>query len=228
VLQKELEEAQADVVCLQEVQTDHYEQDINPLMQEMGYDGIFKQKSRESMGHYGKVDGCATFWKKNKFIMTENYTIEFNECARRAASDMGLDESEYRRYMNRLSRDNIAQIVVLDTMARSRQSSLLCVANTHLYSNHTCPDVKLWQTMTLMRELDRFVLTRDVSLILCGDFNSEPESAVYEVCTLPYLASTLPYLQFHLISYHLYHLISCHLIPHPHTSTTHSTWSKVP
>lgn len=180
VLQKELEEAQADVVCLQEVQTDHYELDINPFMQDMGYDGIYKQKSRESMGQYGKVDGCATFWKKNKFMMTENYTIEFNECARRAASEMGLDDSEYRRYMNRLSRDNIAQIVVLDTLSRSRQSSLMCIANTHLYSNHQCPDVKLWQTMTLMRELDQFVHSRDVSLILCGDFNSEPESAVYE------------------------------------------------
>lgn len=78
-----------DIVCLQEVQSDHYEQHLNPFMQvtsflsqsfslsvshpqyllfrnpilsilnltsqSLGYDGVFKQKSRESMGQYGKV-----------------------------------------------------------------------------------------------------------------------------------------------------------------------------
>ena len=44
-----------DIVCLQEVQSDHYEQHLNPFMQTLGYEGIFKQKSRESMGVYGKV-----------------------------------------------------------------------------------------------------------------------------------------------------------------------------
>ena len=42
-------------MCLQEVQSDHYEQHLNPFMQTLGYEGIFKQKSRESMGVYGKV-----------------------------------------------------------------------------------------------------------------------------------------------------------------------------
>lgn len=88
----ELEDAQGDIVCLQEVQVDHYEQHINPFMQELGYDGIFKQKSRENTGMYSKVDGCATFWKRNKFTMTENYSIEFNECARRSAQDLNLDD----------------------------------------------------------------------------------------------------------------------------------------
>lgn len=63
ILFQELEEVQGDIVCLQEVQADHYEQHLNPMMQKMGYDGVFKQKSRESMGQYGKVDGtghCCT------------------------------------------------------------------------------------------------------------------------------------------------------------------------
>lgn len=55
MIEQELEDAQGDIVCLQEVQADHYEQHINPFMQKLGYDGMFKQKSRESMGQYGKV-----------------------------------------------------------------------------------------------------------------------------------------------------------------------------
>lgn len=52
---EELEEAQGDIVCLQEVQADHYESDINPFMQQLGYDGIYKGKSRDFVGQYGKV-----------------------------------------------------------------------------------------------------------------------------------------------------------------------------
>jgi CCR4-NOT transcription complex subunit 6 len=31
-----------------------------------------------------------------------------------------------------------------------------------------------------MRELEQFVIQRDIALIVCGDLNSEPDSAVYE------------------------------------------------
>lgn len=190
IICSELEEAQGDIVCLQEVQADYYDQHICPFMTELGYDGIFKQKSRDFVGQYGKVDGCATFWKRSKFMMTENYAIEFNELARQESVDLGFDESEARRFMNRLSRDNIAQVIVLESLSRPAGGvtpgrgvagrTHLCVVNTHLYANHQRPDVKLWQTMNLMREIEQFIATRDLPLLLCGDFNSEPYSAVYE------------------------------------------------
>jgi mRNA deadenylase 3'-5' endonuclease subunit Ccr4 len=55
ILQQEIEEAAGDIICLQEVQADHYEQHLVGFMAEKGYEGIFKQKTRESMGQYGKV-----------------------------------------------------------------------------------------------------------------------------------------------------------------------------
>lgn len=186
---QELEETQGDILCLQEVQADHYENHLKPFLQELGYDGMFKQKSRESMGQYGKVDGCATFWRQSKFVLTENYVVDFNESATQTALNMGLDENECRKYINRLSKDNIAQVLLFEVI-NSRNSvpqmnrpmrQLICVANTHLYSNHQRPDVKLWQTMTLMTEIERIVVPRDIPLVLCGDFNSEPDSAVYEL-----------------------------------------------
>lgn len=121
--------------------------------------------------------------------MTEHYCIEFNDMARQEASNMGFDESGARRYVNRLNRDNIAQIVVLESLSRSGGAnrslgrSNLCVVNTHLYSNHQRPDVKLWQTMNLLREIQSFVVARDLALMICGDFNSEPSSAVYDFVT---------------------------------------------
>lgn len=184
---KELEEVQGDVICLQEVQMDHFEVHLNPFLTELGYDGLFKQKSRESMGQYGKVDGCAIFWKRNKFVLNEQFSIEFNDIARRAAVELGLDDSEARRYMNKLSKDNIAMVVVLEviipgkTNRNNSSMSRICIANTHLYSNVQRPDVKLWQSLSLLHELEQFVIQRDLTLLLCGDFNSEPHSAVYEL-----------------------------------------------
>jgi hypothetical protein len=92
------------------------------------------------------------------------------------------------RYISRLSKDNVAQIVILEALARlpqpqsqrSRSSNRLCVVNTHLYSNHTRPAIKLWQTITLLKEIEPFILSQDMALVVCGDFNSEPESAVYQ------------------------------------------------
>lgn len=62
VLFAELEEMQGDVVCLQEVQADYYEQHIKPFMDSLGYDCIFKQKSREFSGQYTKVRYCTAQW----------------------------------------------------------------------------------------------------------------------------------------------------------------------
>lgn len=53
IIFEELEEIAGDIVCLQEVQADHYESDINPFMSQLGYDGIYKQKSH--LATYGKV-----------------------------------------------------------------------------------------------------------------------------------------------------------------------------
>eukprot|EP01038_Epipyxis_sp_PR26KG_P004098 gene4098-5846_t len=186
LLLAELEEMQGDLVCLQEVQADHFEQHLQPFMNERGYDGIFKQKSREFMGQYGKVDGCATFWKRSKFIMTENYSVEFNDIARNEALEMGLDENDCRKYITRLSRDNIAQIIILECLSRSSNNNsrtCVCVVNTHLYANHLKPDVKLWQALSLMREIEQLVTSRDLALLMCGDFNSLADSEVYEFLT---------------------------------------------
>lgn len=180
ILMLELSEAQGDIVCLQELQYDHYEQCMLPFMFSLGYESIFTQKSRDAQGLYGKVDGCATFWKRNKFVMVENYDIEFNEVARRVAAELGLDEQERRRFLNKLTKDNIAQIIVLDTNQNRGGRTALCVVNTHLYANKNQPEVKLWQTLALVNEVENFISSRDLALIMCGDFNSEPSSSVYE------------------------------------------------
>ncbi|CAM9870414.1 unnamed protein product, partial [Sphacelaria rigidula] len=170
-LLRELLEAGADVLCLQEMQSDAYHQHFQPHLSEKGYDGLYKAKTRE--GAMGKVDGCAIFWRRAKFRLSENYTVEFNECARRAVSAMpGLPPDDGHHFLMRVSKDNIAQVAVLEVLQRPRgrqvppASAQLCVANTHLYSNPELPDVKLWQCNALLQELEGFVHSRQLPLLV--------------------------------------------------------------
>ena len=185
---REIIDVSPDVICLQEVQADHYEDHFYATMEQYGYAGVYKQKTRQSMGLVGKVDGCALFWRKTKFHLVESYSIEFNELAQRQATQvMGLNprSEEGAAFLNRLSKDNVAQLVVLEFVQpmRSSQINQVCIANTHLYSNKDFPDVKLWQAWQLLQELETFILSRgtQLPLMICGDFNSTPDTAVYDL-----------------------------------------------
>jgi CCR4-NOT transcription complex subunit 6 len=191
---REIMDASPDVICLQEIQADHYESHVYAEFADAGYEGVYKQKTRQSMGLAGKVDGCALFWRRSKFHLVESYSIEFNEVAQRqATSVLGLNprSEEGMQFLNRLSKDNVAQLVVLEhiqqaTLGRTtqqREVNQLCIANTHLYSNKDFPDVKLWQAWQLLQELESFVVNRgtNLPLIICGDFNSTPDTAVYDL-----------------------------------------------
>jgi CCR4-NOT transcription complex subunit 6 len=187
---REIVDASPEVICLQEIQADHYENHVYGAMSEHGFEGVYKQKTRQSMGLAGKVDGCALFWRRSKFHLVESYSIEFNEVAQRQATQvLGLNprSEEGSAFLNRLSKDNVAQLVVLEFIQPptrgSREINQVCIANTHLYSNKDFPDVKLWQTWQLLQELESFVMSRgtNLPLIICGDFNSTPDTAVYDL-----------------------------------------------
>ncbi|KAF0724991.1 hypothetical protein Ae201684P_009686 [Aphanomyces euteiches] len=212
LLQKELQLYNADILCLQEVQADHYKSYFQPMMAAWGYDGIFQKKTRESMGFEGKVDGCAMFYRKTRFFLKEQYTVEFNEAANDLVQSMWTNfemayptasnheretyQASINRIRQRLVRDNIAQVVVFDVLplhneARKANSSLpcICVTNVHIFSNPEFPDVKLWQTHTLLEQLEHLAHSRRLPVIICGDFNSEPSSAVYELLSQNHVRS---------------------------------------
>lgn len=180
---RELKEIQADVIFLQEVQADHYNLHIMPELSDEGFEGVYKHKTREAMGSSGKVDGCAIFWRRSKLRLAEKVFLEFNDCARRQASDLPYHDQQ-QAFLQRLLKDNIAMAAILEVVGRQRPGrhggNLVCMANTHLYSHPEFPDVKLWQTYQLVQWLEGLVLPSNMPLILCGDFNSEPTSAVYQ------------------------------------------------
>ncbi|XP_076368304.1 uncharacterized protein LOC143255860 isoform X2 [Tachypleus tridentatus] len=188
--------------CIME-EIKHYSADIISLQSE-GYDGIFSPKSRAKIvleSERKHVDGCAIFFRSNKFSLIREHLVEFNQLA--MANAEGSDDM-----LNRVqTKDNIGLAAllqinngafengVLPGSSGIHQPLLVCTAHIH-WDPEYC-DVKLIQTMMLMGEL-RGILEEaaqsfrpgsqkpdinNIPLLLCGDFNSLPESGVVEFLT---------------------------------------------
>ncbi|XP_059455650.1 carbon catabolite repressor protein 4 homolog 3 isoform X1 [Corylus avellana] len=126
--------------------------DLSDNLVKAGYVGSYKRRTGDT------VDGCAMFWKANELQLLEAESIEFKV--------YGLH-------------DNVAQLSVFEM--RKDESRRLLIGNIHVLYNPSRGDVKLGQI--------RFLLSRAQSLsakwgnapvVLAGDFNGTPQSAIYK------------------------------------------------
>jgi len=188
ILFQELKQAQSDVFCLQEVQKDYYQMHVEPFLNSLDYEGVYKAKTRESMGEDGKVDGCAIFWRKGMYALIDSYEIEYNTEAQNFVQD--LYSREKSSIALRLMKGNIGMAVILEVLPTRRRmlpsgsGSYICVANTHLYSHPEFPDVKLFQCFSFLSwlmEKSSMYSTSTLPTIIMGDFNSPIKSAVYHL-----------------------------------------------
>eukprot|EP00929_Paragymnodinium_shiwhaense_P000317 TRINITY_DN100560_c0_g1_i1.p1 TRINITY_DN100560_c0_g1~~TRINITY_DN100560_c0_g1_i1.p1 ORF type:complete len:614 (-),score=117.97 TRINITY_DN100560_c0_g1_i1:143-1984(-) len=187
---KELKSMTADIITLQEVQKDAFDDWFKPLLAEADYEGIFQQKKREPIFHRGKYtsEGCATFYKTSRFKRVDKLVIDYDKTSQQEVekfAQMGVSE----RALQRLSKGNVALAVILEDQvikatnhtqaAGPTGGRALCVINTHILCDPGAADVKLWQAYLLVKTL-KTIRSADMPFLICGDFNSTPDSAVYE------------------------------------------------
>lgn len=206
-----------DIVCLQEIQGDHFEEFFAPALLRRGYEGLYKQKTTKLFRGSGKhkggkyvCDGCATFFKVPKFHLLDHFGIEFA----RVMPPPAAPSNKAHRNDKRLLKDNVALVLCLEQLvtaapppdgARGGPSTndpsggssgkhVLVIANTHILANPEAPDVKIWQANTLTSVLTEYMdkttafnqspgASNPPGLVVCGDFNSTPSSAVYDLVT---------------------------------------------
>ncbi|KAF8022522.1 hypothetical protein BT93_F0133 [Corymbia citriodora subsp. variegata] len=118
-------------------------------------------------------DGCAIFWKDDRFTLVHQDNIEFKT--------FGL-------------RDNVAQLCVLKMKQRVvsnspaessvsllDQNQLLLVTNIHVLFNPNRGDVKLGQIRLLLEKAHQLSkVWGKIPVIIGGDLNSMPQSAIYQ------------------------------------------------
>jgi len=204
---EELRSYSADIIALQEIETDQFHSFFLPELQKNGYDGVFSPKSRaKTMCEQDRryVDGCAIFYRQSKFRLIKHYLVEFNQLAMTAANGISCHDM-----MNRvMTKDNIGLIAFFETKEEiyshtfsngvlpSDHKQMLFVCTAHIHWDPEYCDVKVVQTLMLLSEIkttmeDAIQKHRpnsnlpidcaSVPLVLCGDFNSLPDSGVIEL-----------------------------------------------
>lgn len=165
-LLRELDFCSPDIICLQEV--DRFK-DLEEDLASRGYVGLYKVRTG------GMPDGCAIFWRKVRFQLLQERSFEF--------SMLGM-------------RDNVAQLCVLQLTvpgaannrspsvfrtAERTQSHRLVVGNIHVLFNPRRGEIKLGQCRAFLEQVHNLSsIWHGAPVVIGGDFNSTPSSAVYE------------------------------------------------
>ena len=181
----------ADILCLQEIQSDAFEDFFAPELARAGYLAVYKRKTEQVYtGSSYAIDGCATFYRQDAFTLIKKYEVEFNKAAASVAESVGPPGAR-EKAMSRLMKNNVALILVLEAIdggraapgnsAPNAKRPLLCVANTHIHANPELNDVKLWQVHTLLKGLEKIAASAEIPMVVCGDFNSMPGSAAHSL-----------------------------------------------
>ncbi|KAM9239183.1 protein angel homolog 1 [Leptosomus discolor] len=163
-LLQEIQHWDPDVLCLQEVQENHYWEQLEPTFKEMGFACFYKRRTGT------KTDGCAVCYKHSRFQLISLSPVEY-----------------FRPGLDVLNRDNVGLVLLLQPLLPEglglKAVSPLCVANTHVLFNPRRGDIKLAQMALLLAEIDKIAKTTEGSycpVILCGDLNSVPDSPLYK------------------------------------------------
>ncbi|XP_068255754.1 protein angel homolog 1 isoform X2 [Nyctibius grandis] len=163
-LLQEIQHWDPDVLCLQEVQENHYWEQLEPTFKQMGFACFYKRRTGT------KTDGCAVCYKHSRFQLINLSPVEY-----------------FRPGVDVLNRDNVGLVLLLQPLLPEgldlKAVSPLCVANTHVLFNPRRGDIKLAQMALLLAEIDKIAKNAEGSyypVILCGDLNSVPDSPLYK------------------------------------------------
>ncbi|CAI9090756.1 OLC1v1025588C1 [Oldenlandia corymbosa var. corymbosa] len=177
---REIGSYRADIICLQEVQSNHHYGFFNKEFDKLGYSSIFTRRiSQLRMGDEDGMDGCAIYFQRDRFQLVAQYKIKYAECVLPLLQRFELDERV--QVSRRLMKDNVAAVAILEEIEDAK--SKICIANTHIYrgsdNDRKGSDVRLFQVSTLLKGLEKFH-SLGIPIILCGDFNSTPRSETHQ------------------------------------------------
>jgi len=155
-------------------------EDLTVRLRKDGFTGIYKGRTGEA------CDGCAIFWKEKQFALLQQEHLEYQK--------FGM-------------RHNVAQLCVLKMHPKRRQSSSLAklsspieeikcgrtviICNIHVLFNPNRGDIKLGQMRLLLEKAQ--LLSQEwnnAPVVIAGDFNSMPKSAIYQFLSCSEVSSS--------------------------------------
>ncbi|KAF8939326.1 Protein angel 1 [Dissophora ornata] len=148
-----------DFYCLQEVDSDDFEQLFSPKFTKWGYTGFYKKRNGN------KQDGCALFYRQQRVKALSLHAVNYNE----------------NKFIDR---DNVG-IVGLFEIQQGNETKRICIATTHILFSPARGMIKIAQLRMLLENAKQLIDREEANtpIIVCGDMNSLPQSTVLEYLT---------------------------------------------
>ncbi|CAH1788073.1 unnamed protein product [Owenia fusiformis] len=182
LLLKEVKGYNADVICLQEVDKKVFINELQPVLDIEGFDGMLKLKN-------GQVpEGSSIFYRRSKFRLLGKHDLNMVEELKSSEKYQDLYEKicqkeAYKEKM--LDRNTTLQVAVLESC--EDPSRKLCVATSHFFFHPKACNIRLVQAYICLQHLESVrELYKDqgtLSFLFCGDLNSAPTLGVYQLIT---------------------------------------------
>eukprot|EP00210_Caulerpa_lentillifera_P006924 g6620.t2 len=180
---KEILRYNADILCLQEVDTRVFETYLKIHMKHNGFDGVFNQKSITTR------EGSATFVRRSRFTIVAHHALVLNKVL---DSKLPTYLEPFQEMIN--SSENmrnalkavgtIAQITIVESVQSgdSSPAASLCIINTHLLSNPFAEHIRLLHVICILNEAKKLITSfgRNAQVIFTGDLNSSVENGVLD------------------------------------------------
>lgn len=171
LLMKELQYLNGDVVCLQEVSPEYFNQTLLPEMEKLGYEGLIMKRTKEDMD-----EGEATFYKTDIFELEISEGVSLTRVAHKA-----IDAATMRPAVAKAAKEytDRPDVVLITKLRHKVAEQSFTIGNVHvIYDGFKSPDVQCLQAACAIKEVVRIAGSLDSPYILCGDFNGEPYSFV--------------------------------------------------
>lgn len=179
----------ADIICLQEVDARIFKNDLCPVLEEIGYQGVLTRKS-------GTVaEGIATFFAKRKFRLAEVKELSFGDAVDKDPNFENIWNSikNNEAVVNNLKeRSTVFHALILENGDKT-----FVVGNTHLFFFPSADHIRLLQGGMASAYLENIVknlqtLGKNTCLLFCGDMNSTPDCGLYSLMTKKIAPASLP------------------------------------
>lgn len=153
----EIVQAQCDILCLQELdQIGFYKEELKKV----GYTLLRIARNNYSGNRYTfKHDGVGIAWKPNVVKLLSHEHINFDDL------EKVYKDKNYRK-------DNHGQLIMFEHIASGKQ---FIVGNCHMHWDPKNDCVKHAQALYFLQKAS--AIAYDLPVILCGDYNSMPNSA---------------------------------------------------
>ncbi|KAJ7331264.1 hypothetical protein OS493_020049 [Desmophyllum pertusum] len=167
LLMAELRWLDSDIVCLQEVDTLYFSEILKEELSKLDYEGLFAQKSM------GIPEGVALFFKRDKFHLEETKTFHLKDLAVHCFKQTATPK--------------MREVALLAALRHKISNNLLVVGVTHLRWGELLQTVtQVCQILIVTHALSDMVSSLEtegnqVTHILCGDFNIEPQFPAYQL-----------------------------------------------